>query len=53
MNLATAEQKARIEKLNVEINRATGKKDEAELTKVDELLAQIKIQAGDTHDTKS
>lgn len=53
MDMATEEQRARINKLNVEINRATGKGNEDELTKVDELLEQIRKQAGEAYDTKS
>ena len=53
MNMATREQKARIEKLHVEIDKATGKSNESELEKVDELLKQIKQQAGGVSDIKS
>lgn len=52
MDMATEEQRARINKLNIEINRATGKENEAELTKVDELLEQIRQQAGGVNDIK-
>jgi Uncharacterized conserved protein len=50
-DLATDEQKLRIEKLKVDVNKATGKGNEDELSKLDEMLAEIKRQAGDTNDT--
>ena len=52
MDMATSEQKARIELLNVQVDRATGKANEDELSKVDELLMQIKKQAGDVDGSK-
>lgn len=52
MDMATSEQKARIELLNVQVDRATGKANEDELSKVDELLMQIRKQAGDIDDSK-
>ena len=52
MDMATSEQKARIELLNVQVDRATGKANEDELSKVDELLMQIKKQAGDKDGSK-
>lgn len=52
MDMATEEQRTRINKLNIEINKATGKENENELTKVDELLEQIRQQAGGMDDTK-
>ena len=50
--MATTEQRARIELLNVQVDRATGKANEDELSKVDELLMQIKKQAGDKDGSK-
>lgn len=50
---ATEEQKLRIEKLKVDVNKATGKGNDDELNKLDEMLAEIKKQAGGTSDTKS
>ena len=52
MDMATTEQRARIELLNVQVDRATGKANEDELSKVDELLMQIKKQAGDKDGSK-
>ncbi|QHQ61380.1 hypothetical protein Ana3638_11850 [Anaerocolumna sedimenticola] len=46
---ASEEQKLRIEKLKVDVNKATGKDNEDELAKLDEMLAEIKKQAGDTN----
>jgi hypothetical protein len=43
---ATEEQKLRIEKLKVDVNKSTGKGNEDELNKLDEMLAEIKKQAG-------
>ncbi|WP_033166900.1 phage terminase small subunit [Clostridium sp. KNHs205] len=45
---ATEEQKLRIEKLKVDVNKSTGKGNEDELNKLDEMLAEIKKQAGGT-----
>lgn len=53
MDMATEEQRKRIEKLDVDINRATGHKNDNELAKVDELIAQIRLEAGGTNDTQS
>ena len=52
MDIATSEQRARIELLNVQVDRATGKANEDELSRVDELLMQIKKQAGDVDGSK-
>ncbi|MEE0716125.1 MAG: terminase small subunit [Eubacterium sp.] len=52
MDIATSEQRARIELLNVQVDRATGKANEDELSRVDELLMQIKKQAGDADGSK-
>ena len=46
MDMATSEQRARIKLLNVQVDRATGKANEEEISRVDELLMQIKKQAG-------
>jgi phage terminase small subunit len=45
---ATEEQKLRIEKLKADVNKSTGKGNEDELNKLDEMLAEIKKQAGGT-----
>lgn len=52
MDMATTEQRARIELLNVQVDRATGRANEDEITRVDELLMQIKEQAGNVNGTK-
>lgn len=52
MDIATSEQRARIELLNVQVDRATDKANEDELSRVDELLMQIKKQAGDVDGSK-
>jgi phage terminase small subunit len=52
-DLATEEQRTRVAKLKVDVEKATGRGNEEELTKLDEMLAEIKKQAGDTNDTKS
>lgn len=52
MDMATTEQRARIELLNVQVDRATGRANEDEINRVDELLMQIKEQAGNVNGTK-
>lgn len=52
MDMATSEQRARIKLLNVQVDRATGKASEEEISRVDELLMQIKKQAGDKDGSK-
>lgn len=52
MDMATPEQRARIDLLNVQVDRATGRTNQGELSKVDELLMQIKKQAGDVDGSK-
>ena len=52
MDMATSEQRARIKLLNVQADRATGKASEEEISRVDELLMQIKKQAGDKDGSK-
>ena len=52
MDMATSEQRARIKLLNVQVDRATGKANEEEISRVDELLMQIKKQAGDKDGSK-
>ncbi|WP_302153754.1 terminase small subunit [Eubacterium ventriosum] len=52
MDMATTEQRARIELLNVQVDRATGRANEDEINRVDELLMQIKKQAGDKDGSK-
>jgi phage terminase small subunit len=46
------EQRIRIKKLEADLAKATGSSNENELTKLDEMLQQIKKQAGDTNDTE-
>jgi len=45
MNIATDEQKLRIKQMQVDIDRKTGHGNDDELTKVDELLNQLKMNA--------
>lgn len=50
-DLATEEQKARVDKLKIEVEKVTGGSNSSELNKLDEMLLEIKKQAGGTNDT--
>lgn len=50
---ASEEQKLRIELMRVNVQKATGHSNDTELTKLDQMLSEIKKQAGDLHDIQS
>ena len=52
MDIATEEQRVRVEKMKADVAKATGTGNEKDLEKLDELLGQIR-KAADEHDTES